>query len=43
VDAVDRERYLGLFERRVRTGRTGSRWLLYSLDAMRDEGHSASG
>jgi CBS domain-containing protein len=38
VDAADRERYLGVLERRVKTGRTGSRWLLYSLDAMRDEG-----
>ena len=38
VDAADRERYLGVLERRVRSGRTGSRWLLFSLAAMKDEG-----
>jgi CBS domain-containing protein/gamma-glutamylcysteine synthetase len=38
VDAADRERYLGILERRVRSGRTGSRWLLFSLAAMKDEG-----
>ncbi len=38
VDAADRERYLGILERRVRSGRTGSKWLLFSLAAMKDEG-----
>lgn len=38
VDAADRERYLGILERRVRSGRTGSKWLLFSLAAMKDGG-----
>ena len=38
VEAADRERYLGILERRVRSGRTGSRWLLFSLAAMKEEG-----
>jgi CBS domain-containing protein/gamma-glutamylcysteine synthetase len=38
VDAADRERYLGVLDRRARSGRTGSRWLLFSLAAMKDEG-----
>ena len=33
-----RERYLGVVEERVRTRRTGSRWLLCSLAAMKDTG-----
>ena len=38
VDAADRDRYLGVIEQRVVTGRTGSRWTLFSLAAMKDHG-----
>ena len=38
VDSADRERYLGVVERRVRSGYTGSRWVLTSLNAMRNQG-----
>jgi CBS domain-containing protein len=38
VDSADRERYLGVVERRVRSGHTGSRWVLTSLNAMRNQG-----
>ena len=38
IDDADRERYLGVVERRVRTGRTGSRWMLHSLADMKDHG-----
>jgi CBS domain-containing protein len=38
IDAKDRDRYLGVLERRVRTGRTGSRWLMFSLAGMKDHG-----
>ena len=38
VTHIDRDRYLGVIEKRVRTGRTGSRWLVQSLAAMRDHG-----
>jgi CBS domain-containing protein len=38
VDAADRERYLGVVERRIRSGHTGSRWVLTSLNAMRNQG-----
>ena len=38
VAAADRDRYLGVIERRVRSGRTGSRWMLFSLAAMKDHG-----
>jgi CBS domain-containing protein len=38
VDAEDRERYLGVVERRVRSGYTGSRWVLSSLNGMRNQG-----
>jgi CBS domain-containing protein len=38
VDANDRARYLGIIESRVRSGRTGSRWLQFSLAAMKDQG-----
>ena len=38
IDPADRDRYLGIIERRVGTGRTGSRWLMFSLAAMKDEG-----
>jgi CBS domain-containing protein len=34
----DRERYLSVIEQRVRTGRTGARWLVFSLAAMKDAG-----
>ncbi len=34
----DRTRYLDVIERRVRSGHTGSRWLLGSLNAMRNQG-----
>ena len=34
----DRERYLGVIERRLRNGHTGSRWVLSSLNAMRNQG-----
>ena len=35
---ADRERYLGVIERRVRSGHTGSRWLLGSLNGLRNQG-----
>jgi CBS domain-containing protein len=38
VDKKDRDHYLGVIERRVKTGRNGARWLLYSLAAMKDHG-----
>jgi CBS domain-containing protein/gamma-glutamylcysteine synthetase len=38
VDNTDRDRYLGVVERRVRSGHTGSRWVLTSLNAMRNQG-----
>jgi CBS domain-containing protein len=38
VDAADRERYLGVVERRIRSGYTGSRWVMTSLNAMRNQG-----
>jgi CBS domain-containing protein/gamma-glutamyl:cysteine ligase YbdK (ATP-grasp superfamily) len=38
IDSADRERYLTVVERRVRSGHTGSRWLLNSLSAMRNQG-----
>jgi CBS domain-containing protein len=38
VDAADRDRYLGVVERRIRSGYTGSRWVLTSLNAMRNQG-----
>jgi len=38
VDDADIGRYLGIIEQRVRTMRTGSRWLLQSLAGMRDRG-----
>ncbi len=41
VDDADRERYLGVIERRVRTGRTGARWLLFSLAQMKGHGTAA--
>jgi CBS domain-containing protein len=38
VDEADIKRYLGVVEARVSTGRTGSRWLLSSLSAMKGRG-----
>jgi hypothetical protein len=37
----DRDRYLGVIERRVSSAHTGSRWLLLSLAAMKDHGTQA--
>jgi CBS domain-containing protein/gamma-glutamylcysteine synthetase len=37
VDA-DRARYLGTIEQRLRTGRTGARWMIHSLSAMKQQG-----
>jgi CBS domain-containing protein len=34
IDGADAERYLGVFEERVRTGRTGSRWMNDALDSQ---------
>jgi CBS domain-containing protein len=38
VDAKDAERYIGILDRRVRSQKTGSRWMLQSLANMRDKG-----
>jgi CBS domain-containing protein len=38
VRPEDRERYLGVVERRVHSGQTGSRWFLNSLARMKDQG-----
>jgi CBS domain-containing protein len=38
IDAADRDRYLGVIEARVKSGQTGSRWLLQSLASFKDEG-----
>ena len=38
IDDADRERYLDVVERRVRSGNTGSRWMLQSLADMRGRG-----
>jgi CBS domain-containing protein/gamma-glutamylcysteine synthetase len=38
VDDADRARFLDVIERRVRSGNTGSRWILGSLGAMRNQG-----
>ncbi|MEM8903988.1 MAG: CBS domain-containing protein, partial [Actinomycetota bacterium] len=38
VDSVDRDQYLGIIERRVAAGRTGSRWQVASMQAMRQAG-----
>src|ERR1051325_11492783 len=40
VEDDDNERYLGVLEERVRSGRTGAQWMLESLEAMGDEGTS---
>ncbi len=39
VDSHDSGRYLGIIERRVRTMRTGSRWMLQSLAGMKERGN----
>ena len=41
VTDADRERYLGVLEKRVRTGKTGARWTVDSLSAM--QGHGTPG
>jgi CBS domain-containing protein len=41
VAAADRDRLLGVVEQRVRSGRGGARWLLFSLAAMKDHGTQA--
>jgi len=38
VDSGDVDRYLGVIEERVRSGRTGAQWALDSLAAMREGG-----
>jgi CBS domain-containing protein len=38
IDDADRTRFLDVVERRVRSGNTGSRWILGSLGAMRNQG-----
>jgi CBS domain-containing protein/gamma-glutamylcysteine synthetase len=38
VDPDDRDRYLGIVERRIHSGHTGSRWLVISLDGLRAQG-----
>ncbi len=38
VDEADADRYLGIMEQRVRSLRTGSRWMLQSLSGMKERG-----
>jgi CBS domain-containing protein len=38
IASEDIDRYLGVIEERVWSGQTGSRWLLSSLQAMKDQG-----
>jgi CBS domain-containing protein/gamma-glutamylcysteine synthetase len=38
IDPQDSARYLGIIDRRVRTMRTGSRWMLQSLAGMKERG-----
>ena len=38
VDEADAKKYLGIVENRVRTMRTGARWMLQSLAGMKDRG-----
>ena len=38
IRPADRTRYLGIIERRVQNGQTGSRWFLNSLARMKDQG-----
>jgi len=39
VDPADSARYLGILDKRIRSGRTGSRWMLQSLGGMQDRGN----
>lgn len=41
VDDADVRRYLGVIEKRIRSGQTGSKWLLNSLASMKDRGTTA--
>jgi len=41
VDGGDADEYLGVIEKRVRSGRTGSQWMLSSLQEMGDRGTPA--
>jgi CBS domain-containing protein len=41
IEPKDRDRYLGVIERRVATGRNGARWMLFSLGSMKDHGTQA--
>lgn len=41
VDAKDTDRYLGILQERVQSGRTGSQWALDSLAQMGERGKSA--
>ncbi len=38
IDEADTRRYLGIVEARVRSGRTGARWMQQSLHRMKDTG-----
>jgi CBS domain-containing protein len=38
IESTERDRYLGTIEERVRTGQTGSQWILKSLTAMGPRG-----
>ena len=38
IDSSDIDRYLGIIEERVQSGKTGSAWLLQSYAAMKDHG-----
>lgn len=38
VDEADIKKYLGIVDARIRTGKTGSRWMTGSLHRMKDEG-----
>jgi CBS domain-containing protein/gamma-glutamyl:cysteine ligase YbdK (ATP-grasp superfamily) len=41
IDTEDADRYLGVIERRVRTGTTGARWAVQSMAQMRGRGTPA--
>ena len=41
IRARDTDRYLGVLEDRVRSGRTGSQWAFESLSSMKDDSHTA--
>jgi CBS domain-containing protein len=38
IESEERERYIGIIEERVRSGQTGSQWILKSLTAMSNNG-----